>query len=215
MEIKICGVRTFKAALAAENAGADMLGFVFFAKSPRHIAPAAAKRIAARLPGAAFPKLVGLYVDPDDAAIEKAAPFLDWVQLHGSETPERVAEIRARFSLPVMKALGVSSAADVRAALAYAADRILFDARPPKGAQRPGGHGAAFDWSILAAWRGETPFMLSGGLTPETVRKAISAARAVPGFAGVDVSSGVEHAPGEKDPARIAAFIRAARAGKG
>jgi len=212
LEVKICGVKTAEIAGRAADAGADMLGLVFFERSPRHVTPAAAKAIAKALPGAAFPALVGLFVDPSDRDVERVASVLDWAQLHGAETPAHAASVKKKFGLKVMKAVGVSGPEDVARAADYDVDRILFDARPPKDADRPGGLGAVFDWAALEAYDGHAPFMLSGGLTPENVGEAVAAARGVKGFCGVDVSSGVERAVGEKDPARIAAFIRAARA---
>jgi len=216
--IKICGVRDADAALAAAAAGADRVGLVFFAASPRALTPAAATALSAdiarRAPGLIR---VGLMVDPEDALIDAVAPYLDDVQLHGAETPERVAEIAARTGKPVWKALGVRTASDVSAASDYegAAAGLYFDAKPPAGADRPGGLGAAFDWSLLSRVDGTLPWLLSGGLRPETVGDAIGAVRDCPGFAGVDVSSGVESAPGVKDLERVRAFIDAARAACG
>jgi len=187
-----------------------MLGFVFFAGSPRNVSIAHAKTFAARARGRAG--IVALTVDPEDAflrgIVEGFAP--DMIQLHGSEPTDRVAAIRATFGLPVMKALPVSGRGDLDRVDRYAevADRILFDARPPKDASRPGGHGVPFDWHLLEDLRLGVPYMLSGGLTPDNVAQAL----AVTGAPGVDVSSGVERAPGVKDPAKIRAFVKAARA---
>jgi phosphoribosylanthranilate isomerase len=206
--VKICGIRTAEALGAALQARADLIGLVFFPPSPRNLSIEEAEPLAEYARG--FAAVVALVVDADDALLERimAAVHPDMLQLHGSETPARVAEIRERFGKPVMKAIKVATAEDAEAALAYQeiADLILFDARPPKGADRPGGHGAAFDWSVLAGVRDKVPFMLSGGLTPENVGDAIRAT----GATAVDVSSGVETAPGIKNPGLIRAFIRAA-----
>jgi phosphoribosylanthranilate isomerase len=208
-KVKICGLKTEAALDAALDAGADYVGFVFFGPSPRNVAPQTAGKLAARARGRA--KVVALMVDPDDALIAEvvasAAP--DILQLHGRETPARVAEIRSRWSIPVMKAVPVETADDARAALHYspAADLILFDARAPAESTRPGGNGAPFDWRLLLGVKDEVPFMLSGGLTPDNVAEAIR----VTGAAIVDVSSGVESRPGEKDPDLIRRFLRAAK----
>lgn len=190
-----------------------MVGFVFFAKSPRHVSIGEAAQLAAAPRGRAG--IVALTVDADDAIIDAISAGLapDRLQLHGRETPERVAAVRARTGRPVMKAVGVSSRADVEAAAARygsIADCLLFDAKPPLGAALPGGNGVAFDWTVLAGLDLPIPFMLSGGLTPDTVADAIRITRAP----GVDVSSGVESAPGVKDEALIAAFVAAARGGR-
>ncbi|MGE0845443.1 MAG: phosphoribosylanthranilate isomerase [Flavobacteriaceae bacterium] len=210
LEIKICGLRDEASLDAALDGGADMVGFVFFPPSPRDIAVAEAAPLIARARGRALS--VALTVDPDDAlldaVVERARPGM--IQLHGRETPQRVAEIRARTGLPVMKAVGIAAAEDLATIAPYrgVADRILVDAKPPKGADRPGGHGRAFDWSLLAALDASLPFMLSGGLTADNVADAVRAVRP----AGVDVSSGVERAPGIKDTGLIARFIAEARA---
>lgn len=210
IEIKICGLRDRPNVEAALDAGADMLGFVFFPPSPRHLDPAAAAPLMAAARGRALS--VALVVDAADALLEAivAAASPDMLQLHGRETPERVLEIKALTGLPAMKALGIAGPGDLRDVARYAgiADRILFDAKPPRDATRPGGHGNSFDWSILGALDPALPFMLSGGLEPGNVGAAIAAARP----AGVDVSSGVERAPGIKDPALIRQFIANARA---
>jgi phosphoribosylanthranilate isomerase len=206
--IKICGLTTPATLDAALDAGADLVGFVFFPSSPRHLGADAARALAERVQGRATK--VALSVDADDAllaaSIEALAP--DLLQLHGKESPARVAEMKRRFGLPVMKVIPVETGADLAAVDAYAgiADRILFDARPPRDATRPGGLGKAFDWHLLD--RVQHPFMLSGGLDPDNVAEAL----AITGAAGVDVSSGVERAAGQKDPDRIRAFIRNARA---
>lgn len=205
---KICGLRRPEDVAAAAEAGAGYLGFVFFPPSPRNLALAEARALAlATPPGVAR---VGLTVDASDAALEAllAEVPLDVLQLHGRESPERVTELRARFGLPVMKAVGVASAADLPALDLYGrvADMLLVDAKPPQGAALPGGNGLAFDWRLIAGRRWPVPWMLAGGLTPANVAAAV----ALTGAREVDVSSGVETAPGVKDPARIAAFLQAA-----
>jgi phosphoribosylanthranilate isomerase len=208
--VKICGIATTETLDVALEAGADMVGFVFFPPSPRHLAFEAARVLGARVRGRA--QQVALSVDADDewlaASIEALRP--DALQLHGRETPERVIAVRARFGLPVTKALAVERRADLAAISDYAgvADRLLFDARAPQTATRPGGLGRSFDWRILEGIEPGAPFMLSGGLDPLNVAEALRITRAP----SVDVSSGVERAPGEKDPDKIRAFIRAARA---
>jgi phosphoribosylanthranilate isomerase len=208
-KVKICGLKTEAALEAALAGGADYVGLVFFAPSPRNLTPEMARTLAAKARGRA--KVVALVVDADDALIDSvvAAAAPDLLQLHGEETPERVAEIRRRCGTPVMKAIKVETAEDARRALGYrtAADLILFDARAPADATRPGGNGAPFDWRALLGVKDELPFMLSGGLTPENVAEAIRAT----GAPIVDVSSGVETSPGEKDPELIRRFLRAAR----
>jgi len=210
--VKICGLRDVATLDAALAAGAGMVGFVHFARSPRHLELADAARLVARARAQGQAQSVVLAVDPDDATVARIVEEVkpDWLQLHGREDPARVAAVRRRFGLPVMKAIGIRTAADLAGIAAYAgvADRLLFDAKPPKDATRPGGNGLAFDWQLLAALDPVVPFMLSGGLGPETVAEAVRRVRPL----GVDVSSGVERAPGEKDAALIAAFVRAARA---
>ena len=207
--IKICGLTTPEALDAALEAGADMVGFVFFAPSPRHVGLEAARALGGRVRGSAIK--VALSVDAGDdelaASIEALAP--DMLQLHGKETPDRVVAVRARFGLPVMKALPVSERADLAAARRYhkVADRLIFDARAPRAATRPGGLGKSFDWRILESFESGVPFMLSGGLDADNVAEALR----ITGAPGVDVSSGVERAPGEKDLGKIRAFIVAAR----
>ncbi|MEQ8194176.1 MAG: phosphoribosylanthranilate isomerase, partial [Rhodospirillales bacterium] len=171
LAVKICGLRTLEAVEAAVAGGAGFVGFVFFEKSPRHVSPPEVKALACAVPQNVIK--VGLIVDASDAEIEntlREAP-LDMLQLHGTETPERVAEIKKKFSVPVMKAVAVSTAHDIAAARAFeaVADRLLFDARPPRDADRPGGHGRAFDWALLAGQSFAVPWMLAGGLTPENV----------------------------------------------
>jgi len=208
--IKICGLKTPETLESAINAGADWVGFVFFPKSPRHVTLDLAKDLG-QIAGIRVKK-VALVVDADDAALEAIEKALspDMLQLHGHESPERVAAIRKRFGHPIIKALGIADATDLEAARAYApaADWLLLDAKPPKNADLPGGNGVSFDWRLLAGLDLEKPFMVSGGLDPSNVGQAI----AISHTAGVDVSSGVETAPGVKDPAKIRSFIEAARA---
>lgn len=212
VRVKICGVRDAPALTAAAEAGADFVGLVFFPRSPRAVSVEVAAALAADRP-AGGPGLVGLFVDPADddlSAVLRQVP-LDWLQLHGHEPPDRVAEIRQRFGLPVLKAVGVGSRAEAEEAVAaYApvADALLFDAKAPPGSTRPGGNAVAIDAAMLAGLACPLPWLLAGGLTPDTVAGAIRAS----GAPGVDVSSGVERAPGEKDPALIRAFVAAARA---
>lgn len=208
--VKICGLSTLETLDAALDAGADLVGFVFFPPSPRHVSFEDARMLAARIGTRA--QRVALTVDADDALLAEiiAALAPDLLQLHGKESPERVSDVKSRFGRPVMKAIAVSTRADLDAASAYArvADRLLFDARPPRAATRPGGLGRPFDWRLLEHFDHALPFMLSGGLDIDNVGEALRITRA----AGVDVSSGVERRPGEKDPAKIHAFVRAARA---
>lgn len=210
VRVKICGLTDPAAVAAAAAAGAAYIGFVFFPRSPRAVTPGQAAALARAVPvGIAK---VGLVVDAGDDALDSllAAVPLDMLQLHGQESPARVAAVRARYGLPVMKAVGVATAADLPALdlQARTADQILVDARPSADAALPGGNGLAFDWRLIAGRRWPGPWMLAGGLTPENVADAIR----LTGARQVDVSSGVESAPGRKDPARIAAFIRAAAA---
>lgn len=207
--VKICGINEPLALDAALDAGADFVGFVFFEKSPRHISYETARELGRRTAGRA--KKVALAVDPDDGLIAEIIAALDpdLIQLHGYETPERVAEIRQKFARPVMKAIGISSAADLAAVATYqaVADWLLFDAKPPKDATRPGGLGKSFDWHLLAGLDVTRPAMLSGGLDPDNVAAALEITR----LAAVDVSSGVESAPGRKDANKIARFVENAR----
>ena len=210
IRVKICGLRTVADVVAVAAAGAAYAGFVFFPKSPRHLTIEQARELALAAPvGLAK---VALVVDADDAtldAITEAMP-LDMLQLHGHESPDRVAEIRMRYGLPVMKAVGVADEGDLAAVLDYSlvADQILVDAKPPKNADLPGGNGLSFDWRLVAQRRWLRPWMLAGGLTPDNVAEAIRLTNA----RQVDVSSGVELSPGVKDAARIAAFVAATRA---
>ncbi|WP_281984740.1 phosphoribosylanthranilate isomerase [Thalassorhabdomicrobium marinisediminis] len=207
--VKICGLRTVADIEAAAGAGASYVGFVFFQKSPRAVSIAEAATLAVEVPPGVAK--VGLVVNADDAFLDAltARVPLDILQLHGSETPERVAEVKARYGLPVMKAIGIADAGDLPQIDLYAAvaDQLLIDAKPPKDAALPGGNGLAFDWTLLANRKYWTvPWMLAGGLTPENVAEAVART----GARQVDVSSGVEAAPGQKDPARITAFCKAA-----
>jgi phosphoribosylanthranilate isomerase len=208
-KVKICGLKTEAALEAALDGGADYVGLVFFPASPRHVTPEVAKALADKARGRAG--VVSLLVDPDDALIDTvvAAVAPDLLQLHGQETPARAADIRRRWGTPIMKAIRVETSQDARVALAYreAVDLILFDARPPEDSTRPGGNGAPFDWRTLLGVKDQVPFVLSGGLTPDNVAEAIRATAAP----AVDVSSGVERRPGEKDPELIRHFLRAAK----
>lgn len=208
-QVKICGLSMPQTLAAALDAGADMVGLVFHPKSPRFVTMAQAAELAAMARGRAA--IVALLVDPDDAALAGIVAQVkpDWLQLHGGETPARVAAIKAATALPVMKAVGVATEDDLAAIEPYraVADLILLDARPPKDAAYPGGHGRPFDWRILADLDPALRFMLSGGLDPASVGAAIRLVKP----AGVDVSSGVESAPGIKDAGKITAFVAAAR----
>lgn len=212
--VKICGLKTTETVEAAIEAGADMIGLNFHPKSPRGLSLPEAEALARSAAGRT--ELVALLVDPDDAVLSaiRSAINPDRWQFHGSESYERIRDARAVFGLPVMKALGVGAADDLAAIPAYAAiaDHILLDAKPPKDATYPGGHGRTFDWSILTALPPALAFLLSGGLTPENVGDAIRTVRGMGlNLAGVDVSSGVESAPGVKDLDKIRAFIAAVR----
>jgi phosphoribosylanthranilate isomerase len=208
--VKICGLSTRETLETALEAGADMVGFVFFPPSPRHLGLATARDLGKLVKGRAAK--VALTVDAEDATLEGIVETLqpDILQLHGRESVARLREVRQKFSLPVMKAIAVESVADLASLPEYAgvADRILFDALAPKEATRPGGLGAVFDWKILENLDLKIPFMVSGGLSAANVAEAMR----VTGAGGVDVSSGVERAPGQKDPEMIRAFIKAARA---
>jgi len=211
VRVKICGLTQAADVAAAASAGASYVGFVFFAKSPRHLDAQAARALALKVPmGIAK---VALTVNATDAELDEITHNvpLDMLQLHGGETPERVAEVKSRYGLPVMKAIGVAEAADLEAAACYegVADQLLIDAKPPKGADLPGGNGLAFDWQLLAGRTWRTPWMLAGGLHPGNVPEAIART----GAQQLDVSSGVESAPGVKDAGKIAAFVAAAEAG--
>jgi phosphoribosylanthranilate isomerase len=207
--IKICGLRAFAALDAALDAGADLVGFVFFSPSPRHVGFEAARTLGERARNRA--RKVAVTVDANDELLKACIDALkpDLLQLHGRETPERVAVIRSRFGLSVIKALPVTERADLSSVHLHAkvADLLMFDARAPREATRPGGLGKSFDWRLLENLALQVPFMLSGGLDAGNVAEALRIARPD----GLDVSSGVEHAPGEKDVDKIRAFIRAAR----
>jgi phosphoribosylanthranilate isomerase len=209
VRVKICGLRTAADVAAVATAGAGYAGFVFFPKSPRHLTIEAARDLALAAPEGLCK--VALTVDADDAtldAIVGAVP-LDMLQLHGHETPARVAEVKARYGLPVMKAMGVADEGDLAGLMemSLVADQLLIDAKPPKGAQLPGGNGLAFDWRLLVGRKWLRPWMLAGGLTPGNVAQAVR----LTGARQVDVSSGVESAPGVKDAGLIAAFVQAAQ----
>lgn len=208
-DVKICGLKTREALDAALAGGADYVGLVFFPPSPRYVDLATARQLAERARGRA--RIVALMVDPSDALIGDVVAQVspDIIQLHGSETPDRVAAIRAATGLPVMKAIKVEGAGDAEHAMSYAgrADLVLFDAKAPTGAVLPGGNGVAFDWALLDGVKDRVTFMLSGGLTPENVAEAVRRT----GARTVDVSSGVERSPGEKDPDLIRRFLIAAK----
>ena len=207
--VKICGLSTPDALDVALDAGADMVGFVFFPLSPRQLAIDAAPALGQRVRGRA--QKVALSVDADDTLLDAVVESLrpDMLQLHGMESPARLSALKQRFGLPLMKAIPVEERGDLTAVVDYArvADRLLFDARAPREATRPGGLGKSFDWRLLQNLDPGVPFMLSGGLDPGNVGEALRITRAP----GVDVSSGVECAPGKKDPDKIRAFVRAAR----
>lgn len=206
--VKICGLSSPATLETALRVGAAMVGFVFFPKSPRHLEFAAAREMARRARLRA--EIVALCVDPDDSVLEKIilATEPDYLQLHGSESPERLEQIQSKFGISVIKAIGVATRDDFAQAELYAgkSDALLIDAKPPKGAVMPGGNGIAFDWKLAADFRPRKPWLLSGGLDPTNVAAAIE----LSGTRGVDVSSGVESAPGVKDPDMIKSFIQAA-----
>lgn len=209
MIVKICGLRTVEAVEAAAEAGARCAGFVFFPKSPRHITIAEARRLTLSAPLGLMK--IALAVNPDDELLDEISTLpIDMIQLHGRESPERVREVRARSGLPVMKAVGVASAADLPAIDAYAsvADQLLIDAKPPEGGPLPGGNGLAFDWRLIAGREWPKPWMLAGGLHAGNVAEAVH----LTGARQIDVSSGVESSPGVKDSAKIRAFVSAALA---
>ena len=210
VSVKICGLATVDDVRACADAGANYMGLVFFEKSPRNITLPAARELALAAPlGLAK---VALVVNPSDAeldAITGTVP-LDMLQLHGRETPERVAEVKARYGLPVMKAVGIADEDDLPKLESYfgVADQILVDAKPPKGGELPGGNGLSFDWRLIAGRRWPCPWMLAGGLTPENVAEAVT----MTGAKQVDVSSGVEDAPGQKNAELIQKFVQSSRA---
>jgi phosphoribosylanthranilate isomerase len=211
LTVKICGLKTPEALDVALESGADLVGFVFFPPSPRHLGLTEARLLGERVRNRAGK--VALTVDANDDTLSAVVAALkpDILQLHGEETPERVAVVRSRFGIPVMKALPIAERKDLSPIRIYAkvADRLIFDARAPQDATRPGGLGKPFDWALLKGLNPGVPYMLSGGLDANNVAEALSVTRAP----GVDVSSGVERAPGEKDLNKIRAFIQAARAG--
>ena len=210
--VKICGIKSSAILEAAIEAGADFVGFMHFVRSPRHVDIEALQLLISEARGRVETCVV--LVNPDNSCVmEVAALSPDWIQLHGPETPHRVEAIRDEAGIAILKAIGISTADDVAGVAAFAdvADRLLLDAKAPKGAERPGGLGVAFDWSLLKALDPSLPFMLSGGLTPDTVAEAIRLIRPM----GVDVSSGVETAPGVKNAALIRAFIDKAREAHG
>lgn len=208
LHVKICGLTDQEAVDAAVEGGADFIGFVFFEKSPRYIAPVEAAELADGLPEDVA--TVGLFVDPSDDDLDRVMSRirLDYIQLHGAESPERIDVIRLAYGAQVIKAIGVADLTDIKAADQYAghADMLLFDAKPPPNADRPGGNAVTFPWSLMDAYEGELPWLLAGGLTPDNVSEATATARAP----GVDVSSGVESVPGRKDPVLIKAFLKSA-----
>jgi phosphoribosylanthranilate isomerase len=210
LEIKICGIKDLAAMDAALSAGADLIGLVFFPPSPRSVSFEEGAKLASRARGKAL--VVALTVDADDWLLDGIASTVapDLYQLHGSEAPSRVAELRKRLGQPMMKAIPVARSDDLESVPAYAAvaDRLLFDARPPRDATRPGGHGRAFDWNLISRLERTKPMMLSGGLDPDNVAMAVRTVRPD----AVDVSSGVENAPGVKEPEKIRAFVANARA---
>jgi phosphoribosylanthranilate isomerase len=209
IKVKICGLTTPEAVDAALDGGAAFLGFMFFAASPRNISPEAAARLAQRARGRAA--IVAVTAGADDALMRSLAVILrpDYVQLHAEDGPARARQVRQICQAGVIKGLSVSRASDLDAAADFegVADYLMFDARPPEGADRPGGHGASFDWTILSRRRFGRPWFLAGGLTPENVEEAVR----ISGAPMADVSSGVEREPGLKDPALIRAFLEAAR----
>lgn len=209
VSIKICGLTRPGDVSAAVDAGADYVGFVFFKRSPRYVSYDQAAQLAAPVPD--HVRRVALCVDPVDADLErlvKTVP-LEMIQLHGSESPERVTEVRSLTGLPVMKAIGIETADDLAAIDTYSdvADQLLIDTKPPKDATRPGGNARAFDWALISGRTWSLPWLLAGGLTPENVAEAIR----VTGTEGLDLSSGVESAPGVKDATKIQNFIASAR----
>lgn len=212
LDVKICGLKTEEALAAALDGGASHIGFIFFEKSPRHVEPDQAGRLREAARGRA--DVVAVTVNADDAALDAivAAAKPDILQLHGAESPERVAEVKARYGLPVMKAFAIREAADLEKIAPYrgVADRFLFDAKPPKGSDLPGGNGVSFDWELLAALDDGVDYMLSGGLNAANIGAALNAASP----RAIDISSGVERAPGEKDPDLIRSFFSAVRAAR-
>lgn len=210
LDIKICGLKTADTLAAALDGGASHVGFIFFAKSPRNVAPQEAGRLREAARGRA--KAVAVTVDADDETLDALVRAMspDMLQLHGREAPERVGEVRARYGLPVMKAFSIREAADLETTKSYRgiADRFLFDAKAPPGSDLPGGNGVAFDWRLLEGLDPSVDYMLSGGLSAANIGAALAGARP----SGIDISSGVESAPGIKDIKLIGDFFRAVRA---
>jgi phosphoribosylanthranilate isomerase len=210
MDIKICGLKTEEALAAATSGGASHAGFIFFADSPRYVPPVRAGQLALRARAHGL-KTVAVTVDADDRLLSKIVEGVqpDILQLHGKETPERVAEIKARFGLPVMKALPIRDKGDLKRIAAYrgVADRLLFDAKPAEGALLPGGNGVPFDWRLIDGIDPDVDYMLSGGLNAENIAAALKLLHP----RGIDVSSGVESAPGVKEPALIERFFQSVR----
>lgn len=209
VSVKICGLANVDDVRACADAGANYMGLVFFEKSPRNITIPAARELALAAPlGLAK---VALVVNPSDAELDSITGTvpLDMLQLHGRETPERVTEVKARYGLPVMKAVGIADGDDLPKLESYfgVADQILVDAKPPKGGELPGGNGLSFDWRLIAGRRWPCPWMLAGGLTPENVAEAVK----MTGAKQVDVSSGVEDAPGQKNAELIQKFVQSSR----
>ncbi|NQU58272.1 MAG: phosphoribosylanthranilate isomerase [Rhodospirillales bacterium] len=209
IEVKICGLSTSQAVSAAVEGGAAYVGFVFFAASPRAVSPDVMEKLSAPVPAGVT--RVGLFVDAsfDEIDVAVATGCLDMLQLHGSETPGQVAQIKERFGLPVMKAIAIASAEDIATARQYeiTADRLLFDAKPPVGASRPGGNALSFDWQLIAGQDWLLPWMLAGGINATNLAEAV----ATSGASAVDVSSGVEDAPGVKNPEKIKQLLALAR----
>ncbi len=212
LDIKICGLKTDEAVAAALDGGASHIGFIFFPKSPRYVEPALAGRLRCAAEGHA--KAVAVTVDAGDATLDTivAAMKPDMLQLHGNESVARVAEVKARYGLPVMKAFSLRERSDLDQIAPYigVADRFLFDAKPPKGSELPGGNGVSFDWQVLSELDASIDYMLSGGLNAGNIDEALAAT--LP--RGIDISSGVESAPGVKDVGLIGEFFRAVRAAK-
>ncbi|MFL2769755.1 MAG: phosphoribosylanthranilate isomerase [Rhodospirillaceae bacterium] len=207
--VKICGLTDSDAVESAIEGGVDYLGFVFFESSPRFVTPSHAAMLIEAVPETI--SCVGLFVDPTDSLLVEVLGQvrLDYIQLHGSETPDRVDAIRLDFGVPIIKALGVSEVRDIEAAAAFSnhADLLLFDAKPSPEADRPGGNAKSFDWSLMKSYPGTMPWLLAGGLTSENVVTAIARS----GAPCVDVSTGVESRPGHKDPSLISAFLKTAK----
>ncbi len=213
IQAKICGISTRDAAHVALTHGADFLGFIHFGKSPRHLSLDQMARLMQGLRNDCVTKpLVSVVADPDDDLLQSLRDTVkpDLIQLHGKETPQRVAEVRDHLNIPVIKALSISEAGDLVAAATYdsVSDYLMFDAKAPKDAVLPGGLGLSFDWTLLRGYQGQKPWFLAGGLTPENVAEAVT----ISGARLVDVSSGVESDPGVKDPQRISDFLNAAKA---